>query len=207
MTDDGDVDPAELETQLAQIKTAMGLEERYPGQRTMWLVYGVVIGLTAVVTNVAFAADLPNWGYIALWFVMAGIIVGAQWRLVSRSRPDGVSDIDWRVVAAAFVTALLTLWLSVGDIVGENTANALRGAHFFSHFLLFFGLAFLVAGAALRAERIRKRDRVPFYVGGAWMLALAAVLPHVRVLQLFGYAVFGIAFLCHSVATYLLTGE
>lgn len=182
-------------------------DERYPGQRRMWLVYGVTIGLTAVATNVSFVVDLPNEGYVAMWFAMAGVIVGAQWRLVSRSRPDSVEGVDWRVVTGAFVAALFALWTSVGDIIANNTEGAVRGAYFFSHFLLLLGLAFLVAGAVLKAERISRRDRLPFYLGGVWMLVLGAFVPYVEVLQYWGYAVFGVAFLVHAVGTYLFTGD
>lgn len=208
MSEDSQVDPSELQAQLDQIKTAMDIDERYPGQRRMWLVYGLAIGLTAIVTNVSFVVDMPDWGYVVLWFAMAGAIIGAQWQLVSRSRPEGAAGgIDWRVIGVAFVAALLALWVAVGDVIGQNTEGAVRGAHFFSHVVLFIGLGFLVAGVVLRAERIRRRDRLPFYFGGLWMLLLAAFVPHVEILQYWGYAVFGVAFLCHSVATYLFTGD
>jgi uncharacterized membrane protein len=208
MNEDSDVDPAELQDQLDQIKTAMDIDERYPGQRRMWLVYGVTIGLAAIVTNVSFVVEMPNSAYVLLWFGMAALIVGAQWRLVSQSRPEvATGGVDWRVIGVGFVAALLALWTAVAELIGQHTVGALRGAHFFSHVVLFMGLGFLVAGAVLKAERIRRRDRAPFYLSGFWMLVLASLLPHVELLQYWGYAVFGVVFLTHAVGTYLLTSD
>jgi hypothetical protein len=201
-----DVDPAELQRQLADIKGAMGLEERYPGQRKMWLVYGVTIGLTVIVTNFLFALDLPPAGYIGLWFLMAAVIVVAQWRLVSGTAADTASTGPaWRVIGGSLVAGLFALWSAVADPIGASTTGAEQGAHYFSHLVLFLGLGFLIAGAALKAEQIRRRDRLPFYVGGLWMLVFAALLPWYEFLHLFGYMVFGGLFLAHSIAAYVLT--
>lgn len=204
---EADVDPEELQRQLDQIKGAMGIEERYPGQRRMWLVYGAVVGGVAVLTNLSFVFELPNWAYVAGWFGMVGVVVLAQWRLVSGASGDrsGVG-VNWVGFVGALAAGLVALWLSVGDLIAENTEGALRGAHFFSHALVFLGLGFLLTGAVLRAERVRRRDRLPFYVGGLWILLFAGFVPHVRFLQLSGYAVFGVLFFVHGVATYLLTG-
>lgn len=206
MRDGDDVDRRELQEQLARIKGAMGLEERYPGQRQMWLVYGVAVGGVSVLTNVVFALELPNAAYIALWFVVVGVVAFAQWRLVSGSS-GAAGEPSWRVLIGALGLGLVALWLSVGDLIATNTEGAIRGAHYFSHALIFLGIGFLIAGTVLRAERIRRRDRIPFYVGGIWILALAGFVPHHRFLQLGGYAVFGVAFLLHAVASYLYTRE
>lgn len=208
MSEGSDVDPAELQAQLDQIKTAMAIDERYPGQRRMWLVYGITIGLAAIATNASFIIGLPDPAYVVLWFSMAALLVGAQWQLVSRSGSRRVSGgVNWRVIGVGFVAAILALWSTVGELISQHTVGALRGAHFFSHVILFMGLGFLVAGAALRAERVRRRDRLPFYVGGAWMLVLGSIFPYVDPLQYWGYAAFGVAFLIHAVGTFLLTSE
>ncbi|WP_135533650.1 hypothetical protein [Halostella pelagica] len=201
-----DVDPQDLQRELDQIKGAMGIEERYPGQRRMWLVYGVVIGLTAIITNVAFTADLPNAAYIALWYGMVGVIAVAQWRLVSNASTErSSSGLDWWILLTALIVSLHAMWTSLGPLIAENSTGAARGAHYFSHVLIFLGLGLLVAGNILKAERIRRRDRLPFYAGGVWMLVLGVLLPHSRYLQLTGYALFGVLFLIHSVAAYALT--
>jgi hypothetical protein len=201
-----DVDPVDLQRQIDDIKGAMGLDERYPGQRRMWLVYGATIGLTAIVTNFLFALDLPTAGYIGIWFLMAGVIVIAQWRLVSGTASDAPSTgPGWRVIGGSIVAGLFALWTSVSDPIEASTTGAEQGAHYFSHLVLFLGLGFLIAGAALRAEQIRRRDRLPFYVGGLWMVGLAAIIPWVELLHLFGYVVFGVLFLVHSVGAYVLT--
>lgn len=204
-TDDTEIGREELRADLDAIKDAMGLEERYPGQARMWLIYGAAIGLTAVLTNAAFVFPLPNWAYVAGWFAMVAVVVLAQWRLVSRTSGPAAPGVDWRQLFGAMVLALLALWTALGDLIANQTSGAAQGAHYFSHVVLLLGLTFLVVGVVLGAERIELRDRLPFYAGGAWMLALAAVLPHVRILQLTGWAVFGVLFAVHSLAAYLLT--
>lgn len=199
------VDPDALREDIDAIKSAMGLEERYPGQARMWLVYGGVIGLTAVVTNVAFTLSLPNGVYVAGWFAMVTVVAIAQARLVSRTSGPVAPRIDWRQLFAALALALFALWWALGDVIANQTEGAVRGAHYFSHVLVFLGLAFFVVGIVLGAERISLRDRLPFYVGGGWMLALATFVPHVEFLQQTGWAVFGVLFAVHSVAAYLLT--
>lgn len=203
--DHTDVDPDALREDLDAIKDAMGLEERYPGQARMWLVYGAAIGLTAVLTNAAFYFPLPNWAYVAGWFAMVGVVVVAQWRLVSRTSGPAAPTVDWRQLFAAMGLGYLALTSAESDLIATNTGGAVQGIHFFSQVLVLLGLAFLVVGIVLGAEGIERRDRLPFYVGGAWMLGLAGIMPHVRFLQLAGWGVFGLLFLAHSVGAYLLT--
>ncbi|WP_248517072.1 hypothetical protein [Salinarchaeum laminariae] len=201
------VDPDALRADLDAIKSAMGLEQRYPGQARMWLLYGAAIGLAAILKNVAFALELPSAGYVGIWFALVAVVIGAQWRLVSRTSGVTAPGVDWRQLFTVMVVALITLWASVGDVVGNATTGAERGAHFFSHVLVFLGLTFLVVGIVLGTERIELRDRLPFYAGGAWMLLLAGFIPHVRTLQLGGWAVFGALFALHSLIAYLVTRE
>ena len=66
------------------------------------------------------------------------------------------------------------------------------------------GVAYLVVGEALRAYYIRRRDRFAFYVGGAWMLVLAALLPSIEFFHTWGYATFGVVYAAHAVVSYLL---
>lgn len=206
-TDPDAVDPDALREDLDAIKSAMGIEERYPGQGRMWLVHGGLIGGAAVATNVAFVFDLPPVAYVVGWFALVAVVVLAQLRLVSRTASASAPTLDWRQLFGALALAIFALWSSLGDLVGAQTEGAEQGAHYFSHVLVFLGLAFLIVGVVLAAERIAFRDRLPFYAGGAWMLALAAVLPHVRFLQLTGWGVFGVLFAVHSVVAYLLTRD
>ncbi|GAB3688477.1 hypothetical protein GCM10028857_22670 [Salinarchaeum chitinilyticum] len=202
------VDPDALREDLDAIKSAMGLEQRYPGQAKMWLIYGAAIGLASIVTNVAFAVDMPNAGYVGIWFALVAVVIAAQWRLVSRTSAGSAPGVDWRQLFGAMVVALLALWTALGDLIANAAIEGPeRGAQYFSHVLVFLGLTFLVVGIVLGAERIERRDRLPFYVGGAWMLLLAAFIPHVRALQLGGWAIFGALFAVHSLAAYLVTRE
>lgn len=200
-----DVDPERLREDLDAIKAAMGIEERYPGQARMWLVYGTTIGVASVLTNVSFTLALPDGAYVAGWFALVAVVAAAQWRLVSRTTGPAAPGVDWRQLFGAMVLGYVSLTLTTGDLIALHTEGPVRGAHFFSHVLLLLGLTFLVVGIVLGAERIDRRDRLPFYVGGLWILGLAAVMPHVRFLQLAGWAVFGAAFFVHSLGAYLLT--
>jgi hypothetical protein len=204
---DSDVDPAELRRHLSDIKGAMGLDERYPGQRRMWLVYGVVIGGVSILTNATFVIELPNAGYILAWFGMVAVVGLAQWKLVSGAASERpTTGPNWWVLVGSLAVGLIGLWIALGDVIATSTAGAARGAQYFSHVLIFLGLGFLLTGNLLRTVRIRRRDRIPFYVGGVWMLVLASLLPHVEVLQYWGYAVFGVLFLGQALASYALTG-
>ena len=205
---DEDIDPADLQRQLDDIKGAMGIDERYPGQRRMWLVYGLVIGGVAILTNLTFVIDMPNWGYILVWFGMVAIVGLAQWKLVSGAakRPED-SGPSWWVLFGSLAIALLALWTALGDVIATSSTGAVRGAHYFSHALIFLGLGFLLTGNLLRGVRIKRRDRLPFYVGGTWLLVLGAFTPHIELLQYWGYAIFGVVFLVHAVASYILTGS
>lgn len=202
---DHDVDPEALREDIDAIKDAMGIEERYPGQARMWLVYGAAVAGATVATNVLFVLDLPPAGYVGLWFAMIVVVVLAQWRLVSTTAREATPDVDWRQLFGAMILAYLGLTWATGDLIAANTTGALRGTHFFSLVVLLLGLTFLVVGVVLGAEHIALRDRLPFYVGGLWMLVLAANLPHVPSLRLSGWAVFGVLFAVHSVGAYLLT--
>lgn len=200
-----EVDVESLGEDIDAIKEAMGIEDRYPGQARMWLVYGIAIGMAAIGTNVSFAVGAPAGAYLTLWLLMTGIIFAAQYFLVSRVSEGSPMRINWRYLFGSFVVGYLALLTSVGDVVASNTEGALRGIHFFSHLVIFLGLVFLITGVALGAERVRLRDRLPFYVGGLWMLVFAAFLPYIPELYLSGWAVFGVLFVAHSVGAYILT--
>lgn len=213
------VDADALREDIDAIKSAMGLEERYPGQARMWLVYGAAIAVLAVLTNVTVAGmaalessgslsvDVPGIVTAAAWFGVVVIVVAAQWRLVSRSYAPAVPSVDWRQLFGAMLVVLLVLWFAMGELVSAETDAEVQGAFFLSHILLVLGAAFLLVGIVLGAEGIRLRDRLPFYVGGGWILMLAALLPHVQFLHYTGLATFGVLFAIHSAAAYVVTRE
>lgn len=212
-----DVDPERLQRQLAEIKGAMGLEDRYPGQRKLWLVYGVGVAVVSLLTEVLFVVEqLPSWGYFLVWLVFLALVGAAQWWLVSRTPtgPTPSSAPDWRVLFATLVLATVALSGLVQplfpyliDAESTETAGILQGAYFFGLVIAVAGVGFLFVGNALRAYHIRKRDRWVFYGAGVWMLVYASWFTHSEFLRLAGYAVFGILFLLYSIAAYVLLGR
>lgn len=200
-----DVDVDSLGRDVDAIREAMGIEDRYPGQSRMWLVYGIAIGVATIGTNAAFGLGAPEYTYFGIWSLMTASVFGAQYFLVSGVSESAPTRVNWRHLFGSLVVGYLALFSSVGDLVAANTEGALRGIHFFSHLVVFLGLTLLVTGVALGAERIRLRDRLPFYVGGIWMLAFAAFLPYIPGLRLWGLSAFGVLFVTHSVGAYILT--
>lgn len=207
-----DIDPERLQADVEQIKDVIGIRNRYPGQRRMWLIYGGIIGLVSIVVNLLFVVsatvDLPNAGFIVIFFTTALVIGVAQWLLVSSTSPEqSANNVDWRLIFGALVVALLAIWSTVAQFVPDNTTGAATFAYFFSHVVVFLGLAFLLTGTLLKTERIRRRDRLPFYVGGTWITLFGVLLPRIEFLHYWGIGIFGILFLVHGTASYTLTSQ
>lgn len=205
-TGDGDADIDALREDIEQIKSAMAIEDRYPGQRRLWLVHGVVVGLAGVLTNVVFVFPWPNAVYILVWVAVFALVGFTQWQTSVRAATD-VDDPEpkpsWKIVFGTLVAGLFVL-TSIVDPVFADVESVLQGAFFFSLAFTVLGMGYLLAGTILRAYRIRARDRYPFYVNGAWILAFAVVMPYVEWLQYFGYGLFGILFFLHGAGTYYL---
>jgi len=73
----------------------------------------------------------------------------------------------------------------------------------FSLIVALVGVAYVVVGESLKAYQIRRRDRYAFYVGGAWMLVLAVLIPNIEILQTWGYATYGLLYAVHAVGSYV----
>jgi hypothetical protein len=202
-----DVDPDELQAQLDDIKQAMGLSERYPGQGRVWLVYGLLVPGFAFALQLLFVVPLPEWGYVATWLGFLGVGLGSLWWLGRRTSSSGAPAAvpDLRVVMAALVATVGALTVVSQPVLEATTASGLVvGAYFFGLVIALAGLGFLVTGTVLRASRIRRRDRWVFYAGGLWMLVYAALFATVDVLHYAGYGVFGVLSLGQAVLSYLL---
>ncbi|ELZ12759.1 hypothetical protein C477_23181 [Haloterrigena salina JCM 13891] len=202
--DDPDVDV--LREDIEQIKSAMAIEKRYPGQRRLWLVHGVVVGLAGVITNAMFVYPWPEYVYVLVWGAVFALVGFTQWQTSARAGSN-VADPgptpSWKVVFGTLVAGLFVV-TSIVDPVRAEVESVLQGAFFFSLAFTVLGMGYLLAGTILRAYRIRAIDRYPFYVNGAWILVFALFMPHVEWLQYFGYAAFGILFFLHGVGTYYL---
>jgi hypothetical protein len=199
-----ELDVEQLQQELTRIKDAMGLSERYPSQFQLWLVYGVLVGLASLGSQAIVLYDLPGWGHAVSWggFMALGSVY--QYAAIDDPTSDGGTGGGKPSIGlqylAVFGYAVLVVWLAVPGL--ESLGSARASATIFAVAVGAVGLAYLLAGNALRAYYIRRRDRLAFYAGGVWMLTLAAAIPAVPLLRQWGYAAFGIAFGLHAVASY-----
>ncbi|MFC7135161.1 MULTISPECIES: hypothetical protein [Salinibaculum] len=200
-----ELDVEELRSELETIKDAMGIRERYPSQFRLWLVYGVLVGLAALGSQAVVLYDLPGWGHWVAWGGLMGLGGVYQWVGIDREMgAGGSSDAKPNVgvhYLAAFGYAFAVL-AAVSPLF-DGAEAAVLSSTVFAVVVGAVGLAYVLVGNALKAYYIRRRDRLAFYLGGAWMLGLAAVIPNVPALRRWGYAVFGIAFALHAVGSYI----
>jgi hypothetical protein len=200
----GEIEPEELREELDTIKEAMGLQERYGSELRVWLVYAVLVGLASLGSQAVVTLELPPWGHWLSWgaFIGAGVV----YQTVALGDDYGGGDSTTRPGLGLQYGAVLAYAVVVLAVVAPlfpGTSAALTSSVVFAIAVGAVGTAYVLAGNLLTAYRIRRRDRVAFYVGGVWMLALAVLLPRVAFLQRWGYAVFGVAFAVHAVSSYL----
>ena len=217
------IDPEELHRQLSAIRGAIGLEERYPGQRRLWVVAGIIVAVTSVLVNLLFAVPpdryppwLEAWMFFVAWLLFALVIGGAVLVLASRisTGPTPPTAPDWRVLFGTLVLLFVSLGTLLGPMVetvvpvlSSVDAGRLTGGLAYGLVLAIAGAGFLITGNVLRSYRIRRADRWVFYGAGLWMLGYAAVFTHVTSLQLIGYGLFGILFLLYSIGAYVALGR
>jgi len=201
-----EVDPDELRRQLTDIKGAMGLAEQYPGRARFWLVAGVLIGVAAVLVQGTFYfyETVGATGYVAIWCGFCVVAVATLWfvaaRLPSREAPEGAPS--WRVVYGSLAAFLLSATGVTGDVAG-TVAGLDRALLYFGLVIATVGLGLLVTGAVLAAYRVRRRDRLVFYAGGAWVLVYASFIPYVELLRYVGVGLFGILFVVYAIGAYV----
>ncbi len=201
-----DVDPEDLKRQLSDIKGAMGLAEQYPGRARLWLLVGLVIGVAAVLTQATFFyyRSLGATAYTAIWVGFVAVAVAASWWMASRlpSAPAPDTAPSWRAVFGS-----LALFLAAGAGVAGDVARQVPGLDrallYFGLVIATIGLGLLVTGAVLTSYRVRRRDRLVFYVGGAWVLVYASWLPYVQILRWVGVGLFGVLFGLYAIAAYV----
>jgi len=201
-----DVDPEELQRQLSEIKGAMGLAEQYPGRARLWLVAGLLIGLAALLVQATFFLDetLGATAYTAVWGGFCVVAVATLWflsvRLPQRDSPAVAPS--WRTLYGSLAVFLAGAAGVAGD-VARQVPGLDRALLYFGLVIATLGLALLVTGAVLASYRVRRRDRLVFYVGGAWVLVYASWIPYVQVLRYVGVGLFGILFVLYAVAAYV----
>ncbi|WP_152436375.1 hypothetical protein [Halosimplex carlsbadense] len=200
------VDPEELQRQLSDIKGAMGLAEQYPGRARLWLVAGLIIGVAALLVQATFFLyeTLGAAAYVAIWGGFCVVAVAALWfvssRLPSEEAPPGAPS--WRAVYGSLGAFLLAATGVTGDAAGQIPGLD-RALLYFGLVIATLGLGLLVTGAVLAAYRVRRRDRLVFYAGGAWVLLYASFIPYVEALRYLGVGLFGILFSLYAIAAYV----
>jgi len=200
----GETSPDDLREELETIKEAMGLQERYGSELRLWLVYAVLVGLASLGSQAVVALELPPWGHWLSWGAFIGVGVVYQTVVLGDDYSGGDSEARPGLglqYGAVLVYALVVLAVVAPLFPGADPT--LASSVVFAVAVGAVGTAYVLAGNVLKAYRIRRRDRLAFYAGGAWMLALAVLLPRVTLLQRWGYAVFGLAFAVHAVGSYL----
>jgi hypothetical protein len=205
MSEDTEIDPEVLRTEVDQIKDAMGLKERYPSQFQFWLVFGVLVLLASMGSQLIALQDLSPILHSVVWFGLLGVGNVYQLRGNRGTGDDSPSTgtkprigLLYLAVFSFLAVVSFTIFPELGGLTDAELEILV-----FSQFIGLTGVGYLVVGEALRAYYIRRRDRWAFYIGGLWMLVLAALLPNVEVLHTWGYATFGIVFAVHAAASYL----
>lgn len=208
MSGDVDVEPADLEAQLDQIKDAMGLRERYEGITAQWLLFGVLVAIAAALSQYIQLHELPGYWHGVVWIglLFGGGAAGMWWLSQSGSRPavgagDGKPNL-WLVFGASYgvVFPIQTITARFTSSLGYESESVFT----LSLILVLIGLAYLLMGNSLRAYYIRARDRYAFYVGGTLLIGLGTVMPYVDLLRTWGYAAFGGFYFVYALATYVV---
>lgn len=205
MSDDPDVE--RLREDVDRIKEAMGLAERYEGLTEQWLLFGFLVAIAAGISQYVMLADLPGYWYAITWvgIMFGGGFLGIWW--LTRGKPGSFRAREdhpgiWFIYVVSYL-AVFPLQLVIGEYVGQLGERS-ETLLVLSLILILIGLAYLLAGNAMRAYRIRDRDRYAFYAGGLLMMGLGTAIPHVELLQTWAYAAMGSLYLVYAVATYVV---
>lgn len=204
MTDNTHVDPETLRRDIDQIKEAMGIQERYPSWFHLWLVYAVLVLGASIASQVVVLRGLPGYWHGVAWGGLMGAGGVYQWWLARSEDPTPAGAAPNVLVQFGAIGSMYVVYVLVLGPVLDGLVPRLAAIITFSLIVALVGVAYLVAGETLKAHRIRARDRYAFYVGGAWILVLAVLMPNVEVLRTWGYVVFGALYAVHGVGSYVL---
>lgn len=201
MTSETSVDVEALRHDVRQIKDAMGLGERYPSRIRDWLVFGALVAVASAISQYVHLQELPAYLHPVVWLLVMG---GGGVLVLYRDHEgfdqgEAMPSIPFQFLAAAIAyVPLLAIVAPLDDGLGYRRGSVLV----LGLVLVLLGIAYLGVGNALRAHRIRRRDRWAIYLGGLWMMALGGVMPHSAVLVDWGYAAFGGLYLVYALASY-----
>lgn len=201
MTEVGD-DKDSLREELDQIKQAMGLQEAYPYWWRFWIVEGVGVGIIFPIMQLGLRDGFRPW-IVAL---LVGAFVAHQlvlWRVLSAYERPTTGVPSWRTWHYVLFAGLGALIVGLGPF-----SDAIEPAQRLTLWLVLIatvmGVAYLYLGQLLGAYEIRDADRYAFYLGGAWMLVLAAAIPHLSIVRGWEFAVFGVAYALYCIIAYVV---
>lgn len=203
---DTDVNPADLQRQLDDIRGAMGLTERYPGRARLWLLAGVLVGAVAIAVQVTFFfhETISATAYVVIWGGFVIVAVLTLWLMAARLPKTDAPETapSWRSLFGSLGVFLVAVSSVPGEVAGQ-VGGLDRALLYFGIVLAVLGLALLLSGVVLSAYRVRRRDRLVFYAGGAWTLVFASMLPYVDILRYLGLGIFGALFSLYAVLAYV----
>ncbi|WP_408959647.1 hypothetical protein [Natrinema sp. 74] len=196
-----EVDADRLRTQVEEIRGAMGLASDHPYWWRFWIVEGICTGVLFAVVQFWLREGFQSWIAVAV----AGVIGCGELtkrRLRSSYEPPATglpSQRRWFLAMLAGVAVLIAGLRPVFDALGPT--NAVRLALVSAGAVV--GVGYVLMGQLLAAYDIRAADRYAFIGGGAWIMALSAVIPYVPALEGWEYAALGTGIALHHVATYV----
>lgn len=206
MTGDSDVDVEELRAELDQIKAAMGLQERYSGATSIWLLFGLAVPVAAALSQYVHLERLPAWYHSVIWLGVLGGAVLAYALASDRSfQPGGSAEGKPRLWVQFLVVYLASIPLqSIAKAYTTDLGYVADSALSLSIILVVLGIAYGIFGSTLRAYHVRRRDRYVFYAGTVWMIGLAVAIPESTTLEKWAFAAFGGLYLAYALGAYLL---
>lgn len=69
----GEIEPDDLREELETIKEAMGLQKRYSGATSMWLLFGLAVPVASALSQYVFTERLAPWLHAVVWAVVLGV--------------------------------------------------------------------------------------------------------------------------------------
>lgn len=202
MTETRDIDPAELQRDLEQIKDAMGLADRSETAVEIWLWFGVLVALASALSQVIVLNRLPAGWHSLIW---VGLLVvgggGLMWWRYGGGWSPGQDEPNVGFQILVVYLGSLAVQATMAPVVPDLGYLA-ETASVLGVILVMLGIGYLVAGETLKAYRIRTRDRRGFHAGGIMMVALGIAIPNVDLLHTWGYAAFGSTYLVYALVVY-----
>lgn len=203
--DDPELDVDELRTELAQIKDAMGIQERYEAAGEVWLFVAALVVVAAALSQYVHLEQLSQHLHTVIWLGVFGLGFGLWW--VGSDQPR---EMTWTtagkpnigLVFAIPYVASIPLQAVVGAYTRDLGYQA-ESAMVLAIILVMLGVAYGAMGTALKAYYIRRRDRLPFFAGMVLLMGLGVAIPTSPTLERWAYAVFAGVYAVYALVTYV----